>query len=172
MDSVPAGGIRRVVTGHREDGRATVIFDDEVERLDLTPEHATFAVVWSTSKAPADNAGRDDGAVAPIFSGGSHNVNGSVLRFVDFPPHTESPMHRTQSIDYGIVIWGEIELELDSGEKRTLGPSDVCVQRGSDHLWRNKTDKWVRVAYVLLDAEPLYINGQRLGDKGFPDGKH
>lgn len=81
-------------------------------------------------------------------------------------------MHRTQSIDYGIVIWGEIELELDSGETRTLKQSEVCVQRGTDHLWRNKSDNWTRVAYVLLDAAPVTVNGQPLPDKGFPDGKH
>ena len=94
-----------------------------------------------------------------------------MLRIVDIPPHTQSPMHRTQSLDYGIVIWGEIELELDSGEKRTLGTSDICVQRGTDHLWRNKTDRSTRIAFVLLDAKPVVVNGATLPDKGFPDGK-
>jgi quercetin dioxygenase-like cupin family protein len=76
-------------------------------------------------------------------------------------------MHRTQSIDYGIVIWGELELELDGGDKTTLGPSDVCVQRGTNHLWRNTSDKWTRVAYILLDAQPIIINGEKLPDEGF-----
>lgn len=110
---------------------------------------------------------------APVWSTGSRNTNeGSVLRFVNFPPHTQSPMHRTQSMDYGIVIWGEIELELDSSEKKILKQSQVCVQRGTDHLWRNKTDKLARVAYVLLDSNPVTIDGKPLPDKGFPDGKH
>lgn len=118
-----------------------------------------------------DNLDHRDGALKPVFSGGSHNTNGgSVLRIVDFPPHTQSPMHRTQSIDYGIVIWGEIEVELDGGQRTTLKQSEVCVQRGTNHLWRNSTDKWVRVAYVLLDAKQIVVDGKVLGDKGFPDG--
>jgi len=80
-------------------------------------------------------------------------------------------MHRTQSIDYGIVIWGEIELELDSGEKTILKQSQICVQRGSNHLWRNATDKWTRIAYVLLEAEKMTIEGKTLDDSGFSE-KH
>lgn len=82
-------------------------------------------------------------------------------------------MHRTQSLDYGIVIWGEIELELDSGETKTLKQSEVCVQRGTNHIWRNKTDQWTRMAYVLLDAQPVTVNGEKLPDKGFvSNGNH
>lgn len=196
MDEASPTGIHRIVTSHDESGRAIVRFDDETPMLDVTPEHATFSVrdeqqcaplaasaydtpfrdaqvVWTTDSSPADNTDGRDGAQKPVWSGGSHNANGgSVLRIVDIPPHTQSPMHRTQSLDYGIVIWGEIELELDSGEKRTLGTSDICVQRGTDHLWRNKTDRSARIAFVLLDANPVAVNGATLPDKGFPDGKH
>lgn len=128
-------------------------------------------VVWSTNTTPANNEGNEDGAKKPIFSGGLYNADGSVLRIVDFPPNTQSPMHRTKSIDYGIVIWGEIELELDSGEKTILKQSQICVQRGSNHLWRNATDKWTRIAYVLLEAEKMTIEGKTLDDSGFSE-KH
>lgn len=110
-------------------------------------------VVWSSDKSPADNADPRDGAKQPVWSGQLHNPEGSVLRFVDFPPHCKSPMHKTQSLDYGIVMWGEIELHLDGGEKRTLKQSEVIVQRGTNHLWANTTDKWTRVAFVLLGAK-------------------
>lgn len=127
-------------------------------------------VMWSTEESPSDNMDTRDGALKPVFSGSSHNQNGgSVLRIVDFPPGIQSPMHRTQSIDYGIVLWGEIEVELDSGEKRTLKQSEVCVQKGTNHLWRNNTKEWTRVAYVLLDAKPIFIDGKRLEDEGYPD---
>lgn len=82
-------------------------------------------------------------------------------------------MHRTQSIDYGIVLYGNIELELDGGEKRMLGPSDICVQRGTNHVWRNKSNtEWCRIAFVLLDAEPIEINGKKLDNENFPDVAH
>lgn len=153
-----------MVTSHDQTGKTFFKHDDEVERLDLTPEHATFAVMWTTNTTPVDNMSPQDGALKPVFSGGLHNVGGSVLRIVDFPPNTQSPMHCTQSLDYGLVIWGEIEVELDSGEKRLLGPSEVCIQRGTNHLWRNKSDKWTRMAYVLLDAQELIFDGKKLED--------
>lgn len=94
------------------------------------------------------------------------------MRIVDFAPGSKSPLHRTQSIDYGIVLEGEIELELDSGEKRTLKAQDVCVQRGTDHIWYNRTEKWTRVAYILLDAQPILIQGSPLEERGFKDGNN
>ncbi|TKY90286.1 hypothetical protein EX895_000284 [Sporisorium graminicola] len=164
----PVGGMRRVVTGHNKEGLAVIAKDDEVERLDLTPEHATFAVMWSTNKWPIDNQTPEDGAVKPVFSGKSHNQDGSVVRFVDLPPHTSSPLHRTQTLDYGIVLFGEVELELDSGDKTVLKAGDTCIQRGTNHLWRNTTANWTRIAFVLLHSKPIVINGKQLTDEGFP----
>lgn len=125
-------------------------------------------VMWSTNEWPIDNTTPEDGAKKPIFSGKSHNDNGSVVRFVDIPPGASSPMHRTRTLDYGIVIFGEIELELDSGEKRTLKPGDTCIQRGTNHLWRNNTDKWGRIAFILLHSKEIVINGESLKEHGFP----
>jgi len=73
-------------------------------------------------------------------------------------------MHRTVSIDYGIVLEGEIVLELDSGEERTVSQGGIVIQRGTSHAWVNRTENWVRIVFVLLDAEPLVIAGQTLGD--------
>ncbi|GAC96573.1 hypothetical protein PHSY_004154 [Pseudozyma hubeiensis SY62] len=160
--------MRRIVTGHDAKGLAIIDKDDEIERLDVTPEHATFAVMWSTNQWPIDNQTPADGATKPTFSGRSHNDNGSVVRFVDMPPNACSPMHRTQTLDYGIVIFGEVELELDGGEKRTLKAGDTCIQRGTNHLWRNNTDKWVRIAFVLIHSKPVVIDGKALTDEGFP----
>jgi quercetin dioxygenase-like cupin family protein len=74
-------------------------------------------------------------------------------------------MHRTVSLDYGIVIYGEVELVLDSGETRILKAGDVAVQRGTNHAWRNTSDtKWARMMYVLQPSLPLEINGKPLGE--------
>ena len=72
-------------------------------------------------------------------------------------------MHRTQSLDYAILLEGECDLELDGGDVRTLGPGDVVVQRGTNHVWHNRSDAPCRVAWILLDAEPVTVDGQELG---------
>lgn len=88
---------------------------------------------------------------------------GTVCRTVDFPPEYTSPMHRTQSCDFGVVIEGEIELILDSGETRRLKPGDVAVQRGTNHAWRNTSSQsWARMLYVLQSAEKVTVGGKDL----------
>lgn len=88
-----------------------------------------------------------------------------MLRFVDFAPGFESMMHRTRSLDYGIVIEGSIELILDSGEKQVLHRGDVCVQRGTNHAWRNPSEtEWTRVVYILQDSQAVEVGGQPLDE--------
>jgi len=90
---------------------------------------------------------------------------GSVLRIVDSPPGALSPMHRTVSLDYGIVLEGEIELILDSGEVRTMKRGDVAIQRGTMHAWRNTSStEWGRMLYVLQESKPLSVAGKELGE--------
>lgn len=90
---------------------------------------------------------------------------GSVLRIVDIRPGGDSPMHRTVSLDYGVVLEGEIELVLDSGEVRVMKRGDVSIQRGTNHLWRNRSkSEWGRMLYVLQEAQPLEIGGKKLGE--------
>ena len=81
-------------------------------------------------------------------------------------PNVISPMHRTVSIDYGVVLEGTVELVLDSGETRVMRRGDVCVQRGTNHAWRNITpnDGWSRMLYVLTPAEKLKAGGKELGE--------
>lgn len=94
--------------------------------------------------------------------------NGTVLRMVDRSPGSSSAMHRTQSLDYGVVIEGEMEMIMDSGEKVTLQRGDVCIQRGTLHQWRNPTSSWVRMLFVLMDALPIEVAGQVFkGESGY-----
>ena len=73
-------------------------------------------------------------------------------------------MHRTESIDYGIVISGEIECLLDSGDKRVMRQGDVCVQRGTMHAWRNvSSTEWARICFVLISCEKVEVGGKVLG---------
>lgn len=98
----------------------------------------------------SDGSLRESGLTCP---------GGTVLRIVDFAPGCKSPMHRTQSIDYGIVLEGEMTMELDSGSVTQLKAGDVVVQRGTNHLWHNRSDKRCRMAFVLIEANSVSAGG-------------
>lgn len=160
---------KRFITDHNAEGLA--VFNTSI------PEpvpHTTIAnadrfyLGYTTSSYPADlTDGADIGAYADYLRSPPGVVipGGSVLRIVDIRPGGDSPMHRTVSLDYGVVLEGEVELVLDSGESRLMKRGDVSVQRGTNHMWRNgsKTE-WARMLYVLQEAKPVEIGGQKLGE--------
>jgi quercetin dioxygenase-like cupin family protein len=154
--------IRRIVTGHDDQGNS-VFRSDDAFTPDVNPAgDAGFSALWATERVPADN--NDDREGRDIASGITLD-GGSVIRLVDILPGRESPMHRTNSIDYGIVLEGEIELELDNGATKTIGAGGVIVQRGTIHLWRNKSaDKVCRIIFVLIEAAPYIHNGKPIAD--------
>lgn len=150
----------RIVTTHDQQGRSIL---HTVETLTPTPidsGDAAFALVWTTSTVPADNAiGREDGT----DEAGKTLKGGSVIRVVDMLPGKSSPMHRSFSIDYGIVQSGELELELDGGEVQHLRAGDIVVQRGTNHLWRNPSpDTTCRIIFILIEAKPIEVGGRVL----------
>lgn len=152
--------VRRVVTGHDEHGRAIFRSDEEFEPVIVSSGDAGMATIWSTATVPADNNDETDGRDRAV---GTTLTGGSVIRIVDMLPGGQSPAHRTNSIDYGIVLSGTLELELDDGAVVTLGPTDIVVQRGTMHLWRNPSKTEVcRIAFVLVEAPPFKLNGQPL----------
>jgi quercetin dioxygenase-like cupin family protein len=157
--SETADGIRRVVTGHNSQGRA-IIRSDETFKPEVIPTgDAAFSLLWTTAEVPANNNDETDGREREA---GLTIEQGSVLRVVDMLPGGESPMHRSNSIDYGIVLWGSVELELDDDEKLLLNAGDVCVQRGTIHLWRTVGDEPCRIIFVLTQASAYIQNGQAL----------
>jgi len=153
---------RRVVTGHDAGGRAVFRSDERFPLLPIPSGDADFALIWTTASVPVDNNDETDGRerdAALTLKGGS------VIRVADLHPGTVSPMHRTSSIDYGIVISGQVELELDDGAKTLLGPGDIVVQRGTMHLWRNPSaTETCRVVWVLVEAAPYLHEGEPLED--------
>lgn len=156
MTASGRGVIRRVVTGHDTKGRAVVKHDDMVQGTKIPHADGYFMVPWTTDRSPADNMDPLDGARREV---GLTCPGGTVLRITDLGPGLQSPMHRTKSVDYGIVLEGEIELVLDSGETATLKAGEVIVQRGTIHAWINRSDRWCRIAFILVDAEPVSVNG-------------
>lgn len=151
--------VSRVVTGHDAQGRAVFKLEDETPTRINPSGDASFLLVWTTPTVPADNNDETDGRHREA---GLTLDGGSVLRVVDMLPGKESPMHRTNSIDYGIVLEGEVELELDDGAKRTVRQGGIVVQRGTNHLWRNTSDQPCRIAFVLIEAPAYLHDGQPL----------
>ncbi len=144
--------IRRVVTGHDTQGQAVFRSDDLFPLLPIPQGGADFALIWTTGQVPVDNNDATEGRDRPADL---TLRGGSVIRVGDLLPGTVSPMHRSNSIDYGIVMSGQIELELDNGETRLLGPGDVVVQRGTIHLWRNPSlTETCRMIWILIEATP------------------
>lgn len=151
--------VQRVVTGHDEHGRAVFKSEDLTPTKMIPSGDASFLLIWTTATVPADNNDETDGRHREA---GLTLDGGSVIRVVDMLPGKESPMHRTNSIDYGIVLEGEVELELDDGAKRTIGQGGIIIQRGTNHLWRNTSDKPCRIAFVLIEAPAYLHNGEPL----------
>lgn len=152
--------VRRVVTGHDASGRAVFRSDELFPTVPIPSGDAAFALIWTTAEVPADNNDETDGR---LREAGLTLHQGSVIRIVDMLPGGVSPMHRTNSIDYGIVLSGEVELELDDGATERLGPGDIVVQRGTIHLWRNPSATVTcRIAFVLIEARPFRHAGAPL----------
>jgi len=165
--------VRRVVTGHRE-GRAVVLFDSAAPNQKLRQASGLVStLVWVTDETPADISGSSDRAAREI--GVPPPPNGSILRVVDFPPERaprsrqailaemgvgdhggarHPGMHRTRSVDYAIVLEGEIDMLLDEGEVH-LAAGDVLVQQGTNHAWVNRGRIPCRIAFVLIDAKEI-----------------
>lgn len=154
--------VRRVVTGHDEAGRAVVLSDAAFEGTPVPSGTSVQNTIWTSAGAPVDNDDATDGRERKTDL---TLPGGSVLRVVDMLPGTTAPMHRTSSLDYGIVLSGTIELLLDDKSSTLLGPGEIVIQRGTIHSWRNPSaDETARMAFVLLDAKPVTVAGKPLED--------
>ena len=149
---------RRIVTGHDASGVSIIVSDGKVPITKELPEDGvTFHEVWETTPAPAPiRAGAEDPTIGEVTV--PPPSRGTRIRINEFLPGyldergLQSPVHRTESIDYGIVLEGEITLVLDDSEV-TARAGDIVIQRGTDHAWANRGDFMARVVFVLIDGE-------------------
>jgi quercetin dioxygenase-like cupin family protein len=151
--------IRRVVTGHDAKGHAIVEVDEIAKNVISNRPGGSSCVVWSTKGFPVDNDGFNDP------TGGSFKTTvdgGTVFRIVHYAPGVTPRNHRTDSIDYAVVISGAIEMELDNGVVAKLKAGDVLVQRGTIHNWVNRGTEPCIIAFVLIDAKPVTAQGKPL----------
>jgi quercetin dioxygenase-like cupin family protein len=143
----------RIVTGHDEGGKAILLYNGPAQDSQMRFNGPRTTLFWGTDSLPATNAGDEDIAlradeVAPP-------PNGSWFRIVDYPPGFPGRRHKTDTIDYAICMSGEIDMELDDGVMVHMKAGDVLVQRGTVHSWINKGDETCRIAFILIDAEPV-----------------
>src|ERR1700681_4055640 len=154
--------IRRVVTGHDGSGRAVVSIDEVSSNvISRRPQHES-CVIWSTGSFPSDNSGALDGGVRTVAS---TDPNGSVFRIVEYAPGVAPRNHRTESIDYAVVMAGEIDMDID-GATVHLRQGDVLVQRGTIHNWANRGTVPCVIAFVLIAAKPVERAGRALTATG------
>jgi quercetin dioxygenase-like cupin family protein len=154
--------VRRIVTGHDENGRAVVKIDELCENIVSNRPGASSCVVWTTESFPVNNAGDADAGLRQV---GTTLKNGTVFRVIEFAPGVTPRNHRTDSIDYAVVISGEIDMELD-GSSVHLNAGDVLVQRGTIHNWVNRGSAPCVMAFVLIDAAPVEVAGKVLRAAG------
>jgi quercetin dioxygenase-like cupin family protein len=150
--------IRRVVTGHDDQGRAKVLIDEQLKNVFSHRPGAHYSVIWSSDTLPANNDDTNDPSARSI---GTTIPNGSVFRVVSFGPGVAPRNHRTDSIDYAVVMSGEIDMVLD-GETVQLKAGDVLVQRGTIHNWVNKGTVPCVIAFTLISAKPVTAGGKTL----------
>lgn len=174
--------VRRVVTGHNAEGKSVFILEDKLpHRHSRGPGNAIVTELWETRECPADNRGNEDLTDHPRRL--PPPENGSVFRVIEYPPDQQrlaalerehkapddgsgrsaaldrgNPrhpgFHKTNSVDYAIVLSGEIYALMDEGEV-LLTTGDVLIQRGTNHAWSNRGSEPARLAFVLIDAAPL-----------------
>jgi quercetin dioxygenase-like cupin family protein len=154
--------IRRVVTGHDAKNVAKVIVDGPATNKKFPNSRAVSTLMWVTDSMPADIAvGENVEDMGARILGTPPPPNGSRFCVIDFPPGNDGAMHRTETIDYVIVMAGEIDMDMDDSTVH-LKAGDILVQRGTNHSWVNRGKENARVAFVLLDAKPLGIGHPRL----------
>ena len=157
--------VRRIVTGHDANGKAIATTDERLQGRQRRGPYLSGCEIWSTDTMPADNSAAAEAAQRAGFVKRYNYVGngaGTVVRITQMEPGAPKFMHRTETIDYAILLRGKCDLELDSGQVLHLTPGDVVVQRGTMHAWVNHGPEPCVFAFVLIDAHPAEAGGQKL----------
>lgn len=150
------------ITDNRDDGESffsTMVPETAQPNFDFGG--APGRLVYSVDRNMQLDGGADLKQMLPALEKPEHiRKDGIGLWYVDTPPGGESPMHRTVSVDYAVLVSGHVELMLESGETRLLNPGDTVVQRSTGHKWRNTSDtEWSRIFFVCIGIDPVVTQG-------------
>ncbi|KAL4960227.1 cupin domain-containing protein [Aspergillus stella-maris] len=155
----PLPPIRRIVTGHNNETKATIQLDSQNNARQAG--HGPYITrLWASNEVPADlnvTATSDMGLLETGLSN-----NGSICRIVDFPPKSKGMVHRSMTLDYIYVVEGEVVLTLDDESRTVVGKGEVVVQRATMHGWDNEADSWARLLCILIAAEKPVVEGRLL----------
>ncbi len=169
----------RIVTGHDEAGKAIILFADKGQNVtEIQSWPGLFVTeLWVTGESPIDNSGSDDASLRPMRH--DPTAHGTIFRLVEIPPESKTSfdpkgifgelgsknkpskadsarhptMHKTNSIDYLVVLKGTMTMAMEEGEIE-ISQGDCIVQRGTNHAWINKSDEPCILAAILIDAKP------------------
>jgi hypothetical protein len=144
---------RRLVTGHDASGRSIVLSDGATPTTQTLDNGAVFHEIWATSATPAPIAAAEPAEPTDRPLQVPPDPLGTIVHVIDMPPGSTAPMHRTKTVDYGVVLDGEVHLELDDGSETRLITGDVVVQRGTAHAWYNRSETVTRMLFVQIDGE-------------------
>ncbi|KAK2027850.1 hypothetical protein LX32DRAFT_683601 [Colletotrichum zoysiae] len=157
MPSSKLPPVRRIVIGHDNDARSTIKYDSNLNG-ELLTKGVEAKTLWISDTFPADPNIKGD----PTETHRGFMAKGSLIRTVDFPPRSEGVTHRTESLDYIIMVKGSLLHWTDDGSTTVVNAGDVLVQQATMHRWDNNTDEWARMVAVILPATEPVINGQKL----------
>lgn len=155
--------IRRIITGHDSDDVAKVLIDSAAGNAKYPAPGTVSTLIWSTDSSPARiPVGTDVEDMGARILGTAPPKNGTRFAVIDFPPGNKPHMHRTETIDYVIVLEGEIEMDMDDSTVK-MKAGEIMVQRGTNHAWANRSNARARIAFVLMDAEPIGVGQPVIG---------
>ena len=150
----PLPPVRRVVTGHDANKVARVLIDGPATNR---RSGSASTLIWCSDEMPADiGVGEAIDDMGARVLGTPPPPNGTRFTVNDIPPGNAGVMHRTETLDYAIVLSGEVDMELDDSTT-SLKAGDVVIQRGTNHSWINRGTEVARIAFILVDAKPLGI---------------
>jgi quercetin dioxygenase-like cupin family protein len=154
--------VRRVITGHDSNGKAIVKIDEIVKNVREGRPGAMAHAIWTTEGFPVNNDGQEDAGARPVQT---TLPGGTIFRVIEFKPGVQARNHRTDSIDYIVVMAGEIDMDLD-GTVVHLKAGDVMVQRGTIHNWINNGKESCILGVILIDGKPVSAGGKVLNAVG------
>jgi naringenin degradation protein FdeH len=158
--------IRRVITGHDKNNVAKVIIDGPATNARGGKAGSTSTLIWSTDKTPCEMPiGENVEDCGARKLGTAPPEHGSRFTVITFPPGNPGRMHRTETVDYVIVMMGELDMDMDDSTVK-LKAGDVLVQRGSIHNWVNKGTAPCVIAFVLVAAKPVTAGAKVLNAAG------
>ncbi len=159
--------VRRIVTGHDSNGKAIIATDERMPGIsNPSRPYISRCEVWSTDKMPVDNSEGVAGEAQRAGFVKRYNYvgtgQGTVVRITEFAPGAPKFMHRTETVDYAILLSGECDLEMDDGVTVHMTQGDIVVQRGTMHAWVNNGTVPCVFAFILIDADPVTEGGKPL----------